>query len=259
MTESITMGAYLRGARRRRRVSIERAAEETRIRAAFLMRMESDEFDFLAPAYVRGFIRTYARYLDVDPEPLVEEFDRRFGRHRVDTSQMVALQRRSRSIPKERRRFNNWAVAGVVAGLILVALAWVGVASQPDERTPTAITLEEAATPTPTADAGAVAASPTVSPTATDDAELALTKGIELVVDATTAPSWLEVYADGEQLFYDTLATGQSMTFSAQDKMFIRLGFPQGVELTVNGQEIGSPGGQDPIELTLPNDLEGLI
>ncbi|MGH2730893.1 MAG: helix-turn-helix domain-containing protein, partial [Actinomycetota bacterium] len=62
MPERMTMGAYLRAARRRRRVSIERAAEDTRIRAGFLMRMESDEFDFLAPAYVRGFLRSYARY-----------------------------------------------------------------------------------------------------------------------------------------------------------------------------------------------------
>ena len=65
------MGAYLRAARSRRRVSIDRAAEQTRIRADFLMRMESDEFDFLAPAYVRGFLKTYARFLRVEPERLV--------------------------------------------------------------------------------------------------------------------------------------------------------------------------------------------
>ena len=50
MTESRTIGDFLRAARRKRRVSIERAAEETRIRADYLMRMESDEMDFLAPA-----------------------------------------------------------------------------------------------------------------------------------------------------------------------------------------------------------------
>ena len=64
------MGAYLRAARRRRRISIDRAAEDTKIRADFLMRMESDEFDFLAPAYVRSFLKTYARFLRLDPGPL---------------------------------------------------------------------------------------------------------------------------------------------------------------------------------------------
>src|SRR3989337_168849 len=85
VTESASTGALLRTARRKRRVSIERAAEETRIRADFLMRMESDEFDFLAPAYVRGFLKTYARFLRVDPDPLLEQFDRRYG-SRIDTS-----------------------------------------------------------------------------------------------------------------------------------------------------------------------------
>src|SRR5688572_31869101 len=89
------MGDYLRAARRRRRVSIERAAEDTKIQAKFLMQMESDEFDFMAAAYVRGFLRTYARYLRVEPDPLIKEFDRRFG-YRVDTAQIMAAQRRSR-------------------------------------------------------------------------------------------------------------------------------------------------------------------
>src|SRR5687767_14256651 len=79
MSETPSMGAYLRAARRRRRVSIERAAEDTRIRPDYLMRMESDEFDFLSPTDVRGFLKTYSRFLQVDPDPLLQEFDRRFG------------------------------------------------------------------------------------------------------------------------------------------------------------------------------------
>src|ERR671915_477803 len=99
------MGAYLRAARRKRRVSIERAADDTRIRADFLMRMESDEFDFLAPAYVRGFLKTYARFLRVDPEPLLQEFDHKYGTGRVNTAQILAHDRSS-SVPKERRPMN---------------------------------------------------------------------------------------------------------------------------------------------------------
>src|ERR671915_198311 len=132
----MTMGAYLRAARRRRRVSIERAAEDTRIRADFLMRMESDEFDFLAPAYVRGFLRTYARFLHVAPEPLLEEFDRQHGSPRPDTQQIVALERRQKSVPREPRVRNNWAIAASLAAVVLIALAVVGVMANPDEEAP---------------------------------------------------------------------------------------------------------------------------
>ncbi|HEV2756711.1 MAG TPA: RodZ domain-containing protein [Actinomycetota bacterium] len=258
MTEPTTIGGYLRAVRRRRRISIERAAEDTKIRAAFLMRMESDEFDFLAPAYVRGFLKSYARYLQVEPEPLLEEFENRYGGGRIETSQMVALQRREKAVPRERRRLNSWAVAGGAAAVILVILAIVGVATAPDKQEPAGTSLS-VATPSPEPE-------PSLSPSApaepTDDPEdVVATKGIELVVDATTGDSWLEVYADGKSvpLYYDTLAHGSSMTFEANDGMFIRLGYPGNVELTVNGRNVGSPGGSDVIELTFPQDLDGLI
>jgi hypothetical protein len=258
VTEPTTIGAYLRAVRRRRRISIERAAEDTKIRAAFLMRMESDEFDFLAPAYVRGFLRSYARYLQVDAGPLLEEFEQRYGGGRVDSSQMIALQRREKSVPKEHRRLNSWVVAGGAAAVILVILAIVGVASAPEKREPPESALS-LATPTPEPEP-TFSASPSASPEETAGA-IAATDGIELVVDASTGDSWLEVYADGKSvpLYYDTLATGSTMTFDADERMHIRLGYPAGVELTVNGRSLGSPGGETPIELTFPDDLDGLI
>ena len=220
------------------------------------MRMESDEFDFLAPAYVRGFLRSYARYLRVEPEPLLEDFDQRYGGGRVDSSQMLALQRREKAVPREHRRLNSWAVAGGAAAAILVILAIVGVASAPEKREPPESALS-LATPTP---APSLSASPSASPAETPG-EIAAADGIELVVDAATGDSWLEVYADGKSvpLFYDTLAAGSSETFDADRRMHIRLGYPAGVELTVNGRSLGSPGGETPIELTFPDDLDGLI
>lgn len=258
MTEPTTIGAYLRAVRRRRRISIERAAEDTKIRAAFLMRMESDEFDFLAPAYVRGFLRSYARYLQVDPAPLLEEFDQRYGGGRVDSSQMIALQRREKSVPKEYRRLNSWVVAGAAAAVMLVVITIVGLASAPDRPEPPESAIS-ATTPSPEPEPS-VSVSPVASPAESPGA-IAAADGIELVVDATNGASWLEVFADGKSvpLYYDTLAAGSTMTFDAENGMHIRLGYPAGVELTVNGRNLGSPGGEDPIELSFPEDLDGLI
>ena len=256
--EQTTIGAYLRAVRRRRRISIERAAEDTKIRAAFLMRMESDEFDFLAPAYVRGFLRSYARYLRVEPEPLLEEFDQRYGGGRVDSSQMIALQRREKAVPKEHRRLNSWVVAGGAAAVILVILAIVGVVTAPEKPEPPGDSLT-LATPTPEpVPSESASASPS---TAESPGDLAAADGIELVVDATNGASWLEVFADGKSvpLYFDTLPVGETATFEARNGMFIRLGYPAGVELTVNGRSLGSPGGEDPITITFPQDLDGLI
>lgn len=252
------MGAYLRIARRKRRVGIERAAEETRIRQDYLMRMESDEFDFLAPAYVRGFLKTYARFLRVNPDPLLEEFDRRYG-GRIDTSQIVALERHGmRNRPPKRRLASSWTIAAVIAASFLLILGVVGLVSGgeddgPDRRADVA---EDPVSPTPRA-------KPSPSPTPNKDrqdqeAVLTLKDGIKLEVIAME-DCWTLVAADGGEPTTQTILAGQSMKFEADKELFIRLGFPQGVKLVVNGQNIGSPGGVDPVNLTLPDDVDALL
>jgi cytoskeletal protein RodZ len=250
------MGAYLRDARRRRRVSIERAAEETRIKADFLMRMESDEFDFLAVAYVRGFLRTYARYLRVDPEPLTRELDRRFGAGRLDTATIVALERRSQKAPKERRKFTSWGLAAVFATGLLALLAFVGVLSGPGNEPRGDVAVEQES-PSPSEEA-----TPTVSPTTaapTTPAEIAFDEGMTVQVAATEARCWMDVTADGVNSFSGTLEIGESETFTAEDEMSIVFGYPEGVEVIVNGVNIGAPGEGDPITIKLPDDIEALL
>ena len=68
----------------------------------------------------------------------------------------------------------------------------------------------------------------------------------------------IDVTADGVAVFSGTLAVGQSERFTAIDSLTIILGYPAGVDLTVNGQDLGSPGDVDPITLRLPDDIDSL-
>ena len=253
-----SIGAYLRDARRRRRVSIDRAAEQTRIRPEYLMRMESDEFDFLAPAYVRGFLRTYARFLRVNEEPLIDEFDRKFGRNRADTTAIAALETRARSVPRQRRPLNSWTLAALLAAFTLVALAVVGIMNTPEEPGAPARdngnVANEEPTPEPS-DTPTPSSSPSTTPTE-DEPTVAFADGIELKVVAANGDCWMDVTADGENIYSETLPAGESVTFDAKDSMDIVLGLPASVELIVNGQNIGSPGGADVVTLKLPEDID---
>jgi cytoskeleton protein RodZ len=255
------MGAYLRAARRRRRVSIERAAEDTRIRADFLMRMESDEFDFLAPAYVRGFLRTYARFLRVDPEPLLAEFDHRFGTGRVNTAEILARDR-STKVPKERRALSSWAVAAIVAATGLIGLFLIGVVSGPQDPLPSAAVGSEEPTPARTR-ASVVPVVPSSTPSVVEPEEesIALDEGIDVQLTATTARCWVEVQVDGSATpaYKGTLEIGDVEAIHADSEMSIVLGYAAGVELTVNGHDLGAPGGPGVQTIHLPQDLDSLV
>jgi transcriptional regulator with XRE-family HTH domain len=76
-----TIGERLEEARKRKGVSIREAAETTKIRGDYLQKFEANSFDVdLPPLYVRGFLRSYARFLDLDPDRIVNDFDALAGR-----------------------------------------------------------------------------------------------------------------------------------------------------------------------------------
>lgn len=74
MSEDVTdsIGEKLRSRREELGYSLKDAAERTRIRKSYIESLESDDFSNLpGKAYVTGFIKVYAGYLGLDPEPLM--------------------------------------------------------------------------------------------------------------------------------------------------------------------------------------------
>lgn len=72
-----TIGERLLDARQRRGVSIREAAESTKVRGDYLAAMEANQFDSipLADVYRRGFLKIYARFLRLDSDRIVGDFN----------------------------------------------------------------------------------------------------------------------------------------------------------------------------------------
>ena len=67
----------MRSARTSRGIELDDVERATKIRVKFLQAMEDDRWDALpGAAYARGFLATYARYLDLDDQALVAEYKR---------------------------------------------------------------------------------------------------------------------------------------------------------------------------------------
>lgn len=135
----------LRTARVNRGLEIVDAEQATKIRGRYLRALEEERFEILpGEAYTRGFLRTYAEFLRIDPEPLLEEYRRRVA-HQAPAAGMAAPERVP---PTPRRRggtgpaVGGGAIAGIAVALVVVALFVIGLvggntSNEPAHRTAT--------------------------------------------------------------------------------------------------------------------------
>jgi len=228
------VGALLEAARGARGLSLEESAAATRIRLRHLSALEGDRFAELpAPAYVRGYLRTYARFLDLDGPALIEAYDASLGK----TGRNLAF-RPLAGLTGPSVLVLTAPIAGAI-GVLLVVVAFTGyiyreldsVRVVPPRPGPVATAL---ASPSP-AVAGAVSTQPTPAPTP---------RQVIVVVTATDTV-WVDVQVDGKAQFGDAgkvLDSGASLTFTGLQKVRLTSGKAGATQLNVNGRDLGPLG-----------------
>jgi cytoskeletal protein RodZ len=202
------LGDEFRSAREARGLTLSDVAEQIHIRSVYLNAIENEDWKSIgAPVYVRGFIRTYARFLGKDAEDAVGRFNQTSPVERpvVPSASAATLSDNERSGP------SLWAVIATLAAVLLVGFVgyewWQyahpgGSAGAVARATPTpqpAGTVAESQAP-------AATARPSASPPASGIAphQLAL---------RLTQRSWLRVVVDGTQQLEGIFPAGTVRTF----------------------------------------------
>lgn len=109
------LGNTLSRARRARGITLEDAERDTHVSRRYLQALEAEDFSvFPAPVYARGFLRTYSRYLGLNPDELLRVFPN--GSLAVDITPLPSVAR-----PPAQLINVNWLVAGLVAIFVLGA------------------------------------------------------------------------------------------------------------------------------------------
>jgi cytoskeleton protein RodZ len=247
------LGEEFRSAREARGLSLSDVAERLHIRSVYLAAIEDEDWHVIgAPVYVRGFMRTYARFLGLDPEAAVARFAAA-----VPAGPPVAAPPRAAATPSnagEKRAEQSSpslaAVLSIVVALIVVLFVGYefyqyrsGAPAVPAAQGSSAAVPDVAADDTPTtapdasADAGsaATAALPPPLPTPKPVSQ----RGLSVKVTDT---SWLRVTIDGTVVLEGTLPAGTSKSFNGK-VADVRVGNAGGVRIAVNGRTLGPLGG----------------
>lgn len=115
-----SIGATLRDARRRYGLEVREVEERTKIRARYIRALENEDWETLpAPAYVRGFLRTYGQLLGLDGEMLADEYRRTYGEEPAASSAPAEPLLKERRRPGDRRPpSRGLIIVGVIVGIV---------------------------------------------------------------------------------------------------------------------------------------------
>jgi cytoskeletal protein RodZ len=119
------VGQILREARTERGIELSEVERVTKIRVKFLQAMEEDRWEALpAPAYARGFLSIYARFLGLDEKALLDQYEKTVeGADRHEPIPQTVIQpgvlRQSRP---SRPSINLRQAATVLAGVVVVGV-----------------------------------------------------------------------------------------------------------------------------------------
>lgn len=254
------IGDTLRSEREKKGLSIKDIEKATSIRALYIECIEEGRYDELpGEAYTKGFIRNYANFLKLDASALVGQYMNENHPEAVQPEPAAAPQPAPAERPARRpaapapskpqrterqtftdddfqRRLNERSGHGKLIAILITIVVLAGgvyyvLGSDSDTASkPATKTTQQAKKPTASQPAPAAAPEKQY-----DDVELTA---------KFTGNCWTQVKADGKVIFEGTVKKGETKEWKADEKLVVTAGNAGAVSLSVNGQDLGQPGGE---------------
>ena len=273
----MTTGEYLAQQRRARKLSLAAVAAAVGLDEKLLAEIEQEGAQHIAPVYRKGYIRTYARYLQIPEDEIQALLE--------STSDEEPAVHNVFSIPPKRNPLDNWlrATSYVLASLLIGTLAWQFTheavrltqdgsrrsdveESRVDESTGPALLEQEVgrSVKASIAPLGALHEAGTEGLDTAEEAWAAVTRpalpeGDSGILLSVSADSWVEITdAAGQQLEMDLLRGGSEMNYHGKPPFRILLGRASAVRLSIDGEpvDLSAFGANDVAQLTWPQQLQ---
>jgi len=245
-TTPVLPGKMLREARERLGLSIADVAQHTRLAPRQIEALEADDFDHLPELpFVRGFVRSYARLLQMVPEPLLAGLP-------PEGHSSVPLMPPSVEAPfpspfmMQRR---NLMVLGSILLLVLLGVLlvlWSFMSPAPVENNETAPPAVKSVLPLDH-DHPVSAVSETVAPVAPEAVVLPESAPVGKLHLKITEKTWVEIRdRAGNVLLSQNNPAGSDVQIEGIAPLSLVLGQTRGAQLTFNGLPVALPPMVDP-------------
>ena len=230
----MSLGSLIAKARKDAGLSLEDLAAKTNIRISVLSEIEKDNFSHCGgETYARGHVRNIASILKVDQKEFIRLYEEEQGGETRSIKDLL-IENSVMRLPAEARKV-SWKVLVMISvvSLIAVGIAQVVISN---------VNTNDVVSAVPSASASPTAAeSPSAEPSAQNT--FSTGTGVEVVINATRAKSWLFVSDDaGRVLFSGQIPRGAVKVFSSDSQLNLKVGNAGGVDLKVNGKKVEAIG-----------------
>ena len=236
------LGERFRAAREARGLSLSDVAEQIRIRSVYLGAIEDENWGAIgAPVYARGFLRTYARFLGLDPEEIVAEFNGAAG---SAPSPPAASSSYASVTGSGSRNLSPLIWIASAIAVVLVAFVFYNAFTMRNGAVRTAgatPTVAAAETQTSSSPLVTEASSPGSSPFASASPSASPAAGGQTLELRLSAPSWVRVAVDGNVSMEGTFPAGTARVFHGKNAVLV-IGNAGGVDVIVDGKTLGKLG-----------------
>jgi len=230
----MSLGSLIAKARKDAGLSLEDLAAKTNIRISVLSEIEKDNFSHCGgETYARGHVRNIASILKADQKEFIRLYEEEQGGETRSIKDLL-IENSVMRLPAEARKV-SWKVLVMISvvSLIAVGIAQVVISN---------VNTNDVVSAVPSASASPTAAeSPSAEPSAQNT--FSSGTGVEVVINATRAKSWLFVSDDaGRVLFSGQIPRGAVKVFSSDSQLNLKVGNAGGVDLKVNGKKVEAIG-----------------
>ena len=230
----MSLGSLIAKARKDAGLSLEDLAAKTNIRISVLSEIEKDNFEHCGgETYARGHVRNIASILKVDQKEFIRLYEEEQGGETRSIKDLL-IENSVMRLPAEARKV-SWKVLVMIS---VVSLFAVGIAQVVISN----VNTNDVVSAVPSASASPTAAeSPSAEPSAQNT--FSTGTGVEVVINAVRAKSWLFVSDDaGRVLFSGQIPLGAVKVFSSDSQLNLKVGNAGGVDLKVNGKKVEAIG-----------------
>ena len=205
-----TLGEYLRRERELRHISLDEVVESTKISRRYLEAIEDGRYDRLpGEAFVRGFIRSYVKYIGLDPQETMLMYDQ--GQLPQDLPSSAT----DRTTPTKRDSNARLLLWLLVGGVVLIG----GILSH------VVRSLEQPSAFLPRFSSRADEAGP---------------RGVAppfILTAIAASDTWVRVAVDGKEPHDILLRAGQSTQWKGAERFVVSVGNIRATRLQLNGRE----------------------